>query len=415
MADDCQDESDAQDGSFEDLRADFDAVIRKYKQRASEDIAKRADGVAVGARTDAEPGATSFEPALRETSKQRPFNPQPVLLVPHYEEGEKRPIPQRSQLATDGELDVENDWKPNHPLRSESVSVRTSPDGQETDVIEPGEEYTVECTVRNVGGLAARNVNVELYVEHLEPSASIDVNEETGFFEANTVYEGHTQWSWLYYLSGVTTMAPNSVLFAQFHNREESPPVESYFHGIPIEAGNDHDWYDRSFFETSPSETGYVPEEEEFTVDVWDVSRVEGEISKASLNDVGIHLTRQEGRIVQDGPERYWSQNHDLTGDVNLEEGETDGRANRRVKKKSVSIPQNDSHTVTFDYTPDEGNFPNADLRNSEVLPPGAGRSVTVFYVRVYSLATNEVPQAWGEIDHTQSRFMARTEVKRTL
>lgn len=417
MTEDCQDDGDGDDGSFEDLRAEFEDLVGQFEKRAAEDRAKRADGVAVGLRTEAEPGPATvgLETRSRSRSKQRPFNPQPVLLAPHYEESEQRPIPQRSRLATGGELDIENDWKPNHPLRSESVSVRESPDGRETDVVESGQEYTVECTVRNVGGLAARNANVELFVEHLEPDAWIDVNEETGFFEASVVYEGHTVWNWLYYLSGVTTMAPSSALFAQFHEREESPPVESYLLGVPIDAGNDHEWYDRNFFETAPSESPFVPEGDEFTVDVWDVSRVEGEISKAALDDVGIHLTRQEGRFVDDGPERYWTRDHHLTGDVNQAQEGADGPANRRIDKKSVSIPQNDSRTVTFTYTPDEGNFPRSDLQNPPDLPPGAGRSVTAFYVRTYSLGSNEVPQAFGELNHTRSRFMARTEVKRTL
>jgi len=412
MAEDYAD-GEAEDGSFADLRGEFDALIQQFTQRAAADREKRADGVAVAARTDAEPGSTTFEPALEVVSKQEPFNPQPVVLVPHFQQGEKRPIPQRRELATGGELDFENDWQPNHPLRSESIAVRSAADGQETEVITAGTEYSVECTVRNVGGLAARNVNVELYVEHLEPDAVLDVNDD-GVFEASWVYEGHNQWSWLFYLSGVTTMAPTSPLFAQFHDQGEAPPAKSSFHTVPIDAGNDQDWYDRSFFETSPTATDYVPEDE-FTVDVWDVSRIGGEISPAALEELGVHLTRQEGQVVVDGPERYWSRNHDLTGEVSLEEGNGDGRPNRRIEKTSVSIPQNDSRTVTFEYTPDERNFPRADLPNAEGLPAGAGRPVTALYVRAYSLATNEVPRAWGEIDHTASRFMGRTEVKRRL
>lgn len=417
MTDHCEDDSDGPDGSFEDLRAEFESAIQDFNERAREDMAKRAEGVAVGARTAAEPGSTTFEPALGVRSKQRPFNPQPVLIAPHYEAGEKRPIPRRSELAPADDQDYLNDWEPNHPLRSDSVTVKRSADGQETDVIKAGEEYTVECTVRNVGGLAARNANVELFVEHLEPNALIDVNEETGFFEATYVYEGHTLWNWNFYLSGVTTMAPGSQLFAQFHTSEESPPVDSYFLGVPIEAGTDNEWYDRSFFETGPSETDYAPEDGEFTVDIWDVSRVVGEVTKDSLEQAGIPLARQAGRIVRD-PERYWSRNHELRGDVNLnedlsDEDQTAGGANRRVGKQSVSIPQNESQTVTFQYTPDGGNFPHGELRNPEVLPPGAGRTVTALYVRAYSLASNELPQTWGELDHTQSRFMARTEVSR--
>jgi len=414
MTEHCQDGG-AEDGSFEDLRAEFGDLVEEFEGRAAEERAERAEGVAVGARTEAEPGPTGFATASQRTSKQRPFNPQPVLLAPHYEGGEARPIPQRSQLATGGELDVENDWKPNHPLRSDGVTVRESPDGPETEVVESGQEYTVECTIRNAGGLAARNANVELFVEHLEPNARIDVGEDSEFLEASFVYVGDEFYDFFHYLSGVTTMAPSSILFAQFHGREESPPVDSYSFGVPIDAGNDHEWYDRNFFETAPAETYRIPEGDEFTVDVWDASRVEGEISAAALDDVGIHLARQEGRFVDDAPERNWTRDHDLTGDVNGAQEEAEGPENRRIDKKSVSIPQNDSRTVTFTYTPDGGNYPRGDLQNPPDLPPGAGRPVTAFYVRTYSLGDDEIPQAFGELDHTQSRFMARTEVKRQL
>jgi hypothetical protein len=100
---------------------------------------------------------------------------------------------------------------------------------------------------------------------------------------------------------------------------------------------------------------------------------------------------------------------------VNLDADATAEGSARRVGKRNVSVPQNDSRTITFEYTPSEAEFPNADLQNAEGLPPGAGRSVTALYVRTHSLATNEVPGDWGGLDHTESRFMGRTEVGRML
>lgn len=407
MADDCEDADDAPDGSFADLQEDFASAIEDFRARASEDMEKRADGVAVGSRTSAEPGqelqpVVSYQPSF--DTKQQPFNPDPTLLAPHYGEGAGRPIPQRREIENDDSLD----WETVQPLESDSVSVRT-PDGEETELIEPGGTYTVECNVANLGGTPARSAVVELFVEHTEPSAGVDVSADTGGFEVFVDFQSQRQQFWAYTLSGTTTMAPGSRLFAVFHQDDGEPPAESEILtevSVPL--------FPDRVFEVESSTGGLPTDVEEFTLDIWDVSRL-GEKTPAALNDAGIHLTRVSGERTPKTISSRTPRNHDLAGEVTVnQDGDGTGRS-RRVGKQRVSVPQNGTRTVTFEYEPERDRFPNADLPNAGVELPGGGRTVTAFHVRAYSLATNEVPADWGRLDHTESRFMARTEVGRQL
>lgn len=415
MTRDCEDEE-TEPGSIADLRAEFASAADEFRARAREDIEKRADARPVAERTDAEPepdeslqegGLISSQPTVETTGspdgKQQPFNPEPLLLVPHVGAGAGRPIPRRREIEDSDSLTREAI----HPLESDSLSVSTAA-GAEADLIEPGESYTVECTVGNRGGTPARSAVVELFVEHLPPTASVDRNAETGEFEVFIDFISGRQQIWTYTLGGTTTMAPGSQLYAVFHRDESDPPAESdILFEVPLSVSDDRT------FEHFQDSIGALPRDvEEFLVDIWEISRV-SDTTPGALRDSGIHLTRVDGRPVGGSVSRTL-RNHNLAGEVSA--GDDDGSARRRqVGTQRVSVPQADIRTVSFDYQPDADRFPNGGLDNVGGETPGAGRTVTAFHVRAYSLATNELPADWGRLAHTESRFVGRTEVSRRL
>jgi hypothetical protein len=433
----CDDTDDAPDGSIEDLREDFASATEAFREQAQENLEKREAGIPVARRTAGEPEG---EPEDAEV-KQQPFNPDPVMLVPHYTEGERREIPQRADIydaETLAEVGIYEPrirtvpgWEENHPFDSASIEVdaptmSVSTIGYEEKVITAGEDHTIECTVRNIGGLPARNVTVELFVEHLEPRARLDINEQSGeqgerLFEANRDFAGDGNARWTFALSGTTTMSPVSNLTAVFHKEDRimppySKPILDIIDLISTPERNfAFDATETLYDETESPGDGdlYVHDDSDYYVDIWDTSRITTYDADlyTKLANRGIHLAHQKGRIIDGDPKSNRTiHNHDLTGSVNPGEGST-----KRVGKAHTSIPQNGERTVSFEYTPDRATFPNGDLPNPEDGDRGEGRGMTAFYVRAYSLATNELPEDWGELDHTESRFMGRTEVRREL
>lgn len=415
MTRDCEDEE-TEAGSIADLRAEFAAAVDEFRARAREDIEKRADATPVAERTDAEPepdeslrggGIISAQPTLETTGppegKQQPFNPEPLLLVPHVGAGGGRPIPQRREIENSGGLE----WDAIHPLESDSLAVSTAA-GTETDLIRSDGSYTVECTLTNQGGTPARSAVVELFVEHLPPTARVDRNAETEAFEVYQAFISGRQQIWEYTLGGTTTMAPGSRLAAVFHRDVSEPPAESdILFDVPLTVSTD-----RTF--ELESSAGAIPlDVDGFLVDLWDVSRAD-EVTPGALGDSGVHLTRVDGRPVGTLPVSRTLRNHDLAGEVVTGGDDGNGRR-RRVGKQRVSVPQAGNRTVSFDYQPEAARFPNGGLGNVGGEPAGLGRTMTAFHVRTHSLATNEVPADWGRLAHTGSRFVGRTEVRRVL
>lgn len=422
---DCDDTDDSPDGSIEDIREDFLSAADAFRNQAQENLAKRQAGDPVAQRSGTEPEGPGAD------GKQPPFNPNPILLAPHFTGSEKRPIPQRRQLydgsslAGKRKLRVSNaGWKENHPFESDSLEVEAptvsysddSPDFEyEGKIITAGQDYTVDCTIRNVGGLPARNVTVELYVEHLEPRARLDINEQTGYFEVNQTYDGHGEATLTFGLSGTTTMAPLSNIVAIFHKGDSvEPPYPGLLWTDPFLTPSGA----RNIYSATTevrSDDPILSEETTFNIDLWDWTRItfiEDDLFE-ELPERGIHLGQQEGRLVDRNPlPDRTVHDHDLMGSVSMspDEGPT-----KRIGKQYTSIPQNGERTVTFQYTPDQNEFPNADLPNSAVRLRGEGRGMTVFYFRAYSLADDELPEDWSGLDHTQSRFMGRTEVRREV
>lgn len=397
---DCEDDSDVKpEGSIADVREDLASVAESFQAEYDTNVADRADGDPVEA-----PGG---EHEAGEPETQDPFNPQPVLLLTHAGGAEQRPLPRRSE--------AEGPRVP--PIRSDSVTI-------DTDVVEPGGDYTIEVSVRNVGGKAARKVDVELFVEHLQPDVRIDTR--TGGVELQP-QQGLDEEHSGYRVSGVTTMAPDSKLTVFAHMEDEGPPFDKV---LDFDADTSVA-EDRTF-------TGYlrgkpekfmngepVPEDRsEFTVEVWETTLTDPDVigrlpSAPGFFQTpeywgGVRLGGAAGRYVDspgvDERNQYLASSRDVEGV-------------KRIEKKPTSIQGSGAQTVSFSYAPTADDLPTPRENIDEVdadFPgideddgPGIGRTVTVFYARAYSLATGELPEDWNELDHTKSRFMARTEVPR--
>lgn len=400
---DCQDDDAKPEGSIADLREDLTSLSESFSAEAETNRTDRAEGEPVEPSQD----PTADIPA----DKQDPFNPQPVLLMTHAGGDEQRPLPRRSE--TQGQMVP--------PLRSESVSI-------DADVVEAGGSYEVEVTVRNVGGLPARKVDVELYAEHTLPDARVDTPGDDVFELAEGYYHlpaGAPN----YGIDGVTTLAPDSQVSMFTHMDDSGPPFEKVL-------GYNRDQHvsaDRTF---SGQITGKPPEfldgspvpddRTEFTLEVWDTTHTptnkvgpakEGEsFFEAPEQWHGVRLASVPGEYVETPRSTFDREDQFLTGTV-------ESSTTQRVGKQAVSIPGGNATTLSFSFAPAKTDFPlpKGDAGNvtgsEEWIPsdvgPGIGRGVTALYARVYSLATAELPDDWSALDHTTSRFVARTEVPR--
>lgn len=399
---DCNDSDDAPEGSIDDLREDLAAVAEDLRAEAEANRTDRADGEPVSAK---EGQAVPTTPP-----KQDPFNPQPVLLLTHAAGNEQRPLPRRSRQQ--GPLVP--------PVRSDSVTI-------DAEVIESGGTYTVECTVRNVGGLPARKVDVELYVEHYEPDARVDTSGGAVELARDYLLRGdHPD----YRVSGVTTMAPDSKVSAFAHMDDSGPPFDKvlgYAADMSVSDGRTFTGYvggkPDEFLDGDP-----VPQDRDgFTLEVWETSLAPpGTVGPTKggrpsfFEDPdhwgGIRLASVPGRYADDPSSALDRRDQFLAGSVG-------DRGTRRVGKQSTSIPGSNAASVSFTYSPRAGDVPEPrdDIEQVEGdYPgireddgPGLGRAVTAFYARAYSLATSEMPDDWSSLDHTTSRFVGRTEVPR--
>lgn len=423
----CDDGSDAPEGTIADLREDLASVAADLRAEAETNRAARAEGEPVSAKQ----GRT----VPIEPEKQPPFNPRVALLVAHFGEGERRPIPRRPERLPRLPFGAGDDLDYAAALRSESVSVLEGgepmdPTPLDPGVVRPGNTYTVECTVRNVGGLPARNVYVELYVEHRRPGVTMDTND-AGAVELDPRGGLGTQYPG-YYLSGVTTMAPQSEVTVMAHmGGSGGPPYDRIlgwddsrtvtwgrtFHAT-LNTGVPYDYR-----ETGKPDRflrgGTVPaDESDFTLEVWDTTATNSsgftettdyDFFRDPRKWFGVHLGSVPGTFTTDpGVDQ---QPRDLTSRP------TDDRT-ALVGKRTTAVPASGSRTVSFEYTPAAGEMPPPNEGLSRVesqrdLTPGIGEAVTVFYARAYSLATAELPADWGALDHTTSRFMGRAEVNR--
>jgi hypothetical protein len=399
----CNEDDATPEGSIADLREDLTDVAESFKAEAQRNQSDREEG---------EPVEPPQDPVARiPADKQDPFNPQAVLLVSHEEGSEQRTLPRRSEQVGPGIP----------PIRSDSITIGA-------DVLEAGGAYTIECSIRNIGGLPARKVDVELYVEHYVPDARLDTQGGTIELTRNDrLRGGHPG----YQVSGVTTMAPDSKLSAVAHMDDSGPPFDKVVNYEAIISVGD----DRTFTgvvngkpDTFLNGDPIPADQDDFTLELWETSlapsRAFGSVKGDGTSFFedpaaydGIHLASVSGRFVESPSSPPNPENQYLTNTVESQE-------TRKVDKQSTSIPGGDGATLSFTYSPAWDEYPDERDAISEVddgeypgiAPddgPGLGRAVTVFYVRAYSLATSEMPDDWSALDHTTSRFMGRSESPR--
>lgn len=371
----CPDDSDAQAGSFErliedfaDLEADLSEEARKNRQK----------------QDDIEDPPSDLERRYGVLNEE--YDPNPYLLVPHYADGDRRPIPRRPEATP--------------PLDGWGMTVEE--DGQ----LEPGNSYTIECQIENHGGRTAGNTHVELYVEHFTADATLDTNPETETVQVPERPDEEIT------LTGFTTLpAGSEVSLVGYMDRGNGNVVSKVnwlydVRNIEIEPDDD-----RQFEVTVPGKPEYflywegdeeheVPaDRSEFMLRVYDTTGVSIDGPAEVLNTP--LLTEQTATYV-DGAENE-KQPLDLESYVSqdvVEEDEPSSSGLEQVDKTYESVPASGEVTTTFEYEPSPASAEN--------------RTLSVFYLRVYSLGASDTPQNWSRLDHTTSRFVGRTEVEWT-
>jgi len=354
---------------------------------------------------------------------EREFEPQVFLLVPYDETDHRRPLPRRPDAAA--------------PTRSSGVVVRKN--GSPTLDVEPGGNYTVECTVENAGGLGASTVNVELFVEHRDRTVSVDTNA-SGTVEFSTgARSQHGDFT------GITTVSPNQTrpVTSSYKRLDHTPGEGIDPMGYAVYSGSDltyetlldvgrlpsraidpgRDVSARTWsveYSSRPTEylvTGKPYRSNTFTIRIYDIGLQPSEFDLINfrispewaavyntlarpqdldsiqfgadiLDSLDDHtlLTEVDGRWVQ-GASANQLEPLDLASDVD---------AASLAGRTRATVPPNGSTTVDIDYTAPASQ---------------EGRALTVLYLRAYSLAPEDTPGDWDVLDHTRSRFVGRSEL----
>lgn len=357
--DECEDGSDGPPaGSIERSVRDLEDVEAALSAEAEANRQKQSDA------EDA-----SAELRRRYPTPDEEFMPEPFLLVPYTEEGGGRPIARRP------------DSDP--PLNSRAVST-------DAEGLGPNENVTIDVSMRNVGGVRAANTHVECFVEHKRASATLDAHPETDVVQ---VTRDPTE---TVTLSGFTTLPEGSevsiVGYMDLGDRSEDDVPRSTLlydvRDVVVNPGR--------VFETETTKLGTedeffggfaMPEDRsQFTFRVFDTT----DTTTNGLSFVWNSplLAEHRGAFV-DVP-------NNEKRPLDLESSVSDPNVDR-IEKTHASVPSNGTASVSFDYTtPSE---------------PPDNWAQSVFYARVYSLASDDVPEEWGSLDHTSSRFVGRREL----
>lgn len=381
---DCEDDHEAPAASRDALRDTFESLGDAFREEAEQNVTDRATG---------EPIAE--QPERGPAERLDPYFPETILLAPHENGNEGRPLDRRS----DGSVP---------PLYSDSVDVQA-------DVVQPGEETAVECTVRNLGGKPARHARVELWAEHYDLAARVDSAD--GVFELPK--EGTDV-----PITGVTTVAPTSRIVAFAVADDDGPPFEQVLDYTDPRMVVDEN---RTFSGTlGPRPTEFqngdpVPDGlTDFRLELWETTVPDLYVREfpepywipvyvAPEERQAQHLATLDGRYV-DGPTNSDREDQFLTSSMDRV---------THVSRQTTAITAGGASTLTFQYEPlgTPGLPPGLEDFEGDIpdeLGPGFARSVTALYVRAYSMAASELPANWNALDHTESRFVGRSEVLRT-
>jgi len=295
---------------------------------------------------------------------------------PREAESRQRPLPRRPAGSP--------------PLRSSGLTVKR--DGGRTTVIDPGTEYTVDVAVQNAGGVAAHTANVELFVKHRSPEATIDAS---GPVEAP---RGEVA------LTGYTSLPPGEKLAAVIYDgsagglRADTILWRSTRGHAQVDAVGERVDDDRTFRfapylgNTNASSfrmrvywtTGIDLTKDRYYPDTTQARRN----YVRTLENRAVELVDKEGGFVSGTP-----SNPTLA--LDLESTIQDTTLVSGGGKQAL-VASSDARTVSFDYTA-------PSTRQDRVL--------TVLYARAYSLAPEDMPADWDELDHSRSRFIGRTEL----
>lgn len=296
------------------------------------------------------------------------------------------------------------------PLRSSGLTV--SQGGSETEFIQPGTRYTIECTVENGGGLAASTANVEVFVEHKPATATVDT--DNGVFTAVRGSQSQR-------ITGYTTLPPG-------HNI-----ATLGFVGSPEP---------RNVLFRTVGAAGTVASDRTF-------SRP-GQFGLKQSNITGNEFVRESVLRSQTFTMRlYWTTGIDLTKDkytLQIESGDTKSDIDRKRQtalRNYIDVLENTAVQLTevsgefrSQQTNSKGPLNlSSTIRDATVLQNGRGRIkipprssgtfslqytapsnrgdtvLTALYARAYSLAPEDDPANWDRLDHTRSRFMGRNEL----
>lgn len=396
---DCNDGSDAPEGSLADLVEDLESVAQSFREEADSNVQDRAAGQPVypGGGQVAQTSAMEFEEGTNRGAGV--FDPRPLLLVQHDSDAAGRPLPRRPNGPP--------------PLKSDAMTIKDGT-GSETETLEAGAAYTVECKVRNVGGFPARDATVELFVEHRPLEATLDISRESDSLELYPLpgdeemrERGQTE------ISGHTTMPPgSSVAVVMSPVTGDGNHFETRVHDYRIfpvtenrTFGWDTDFYAfgkrGDFYDTHDSDAFKMRVYPHPIPDRRPVDGVEKPIldrfMEQELWKAGVEylpppeLENVDGTFVRNGTPSNDKRSLDLSTTLQTMESGPE-----RVDRKYATVSPSDTESLSFSYTPDSKPYEDGGL--------------TTFYLRTYDMGNGGGPDDWGRLDHTGSRFIGRTE-----
>lgn len=377
------------DDDFDELIKELDDLDAAFDERAREDSQKRQEA-------EAPPADDGIAATAANTSgfSEKEFTAESHLVVPHGQIGNQaqRPLDRRPDGSS--------------PLRSVAISSDTptksfSGTSQGTrynyaiPVVTDGDTYTIECTVHNLGGMAADATTVELFVEHLEASATVDLNTGTGKVELHPSQVPPT-------VGGFTTLSPESrVTVVSFQDQGDGLTETNQLNiGLNRRVEENRSFSARTFGgkpRTFLGPSSNAPSGSEFTLRVYDSTDVS---IPGAPNPQSKHPKMVADRIagtaplLAEVPGRYTTN---VTADVQEMELAGSVGSLEHVGQAVVTLPQRTNVTASFQYT--------------HAQPSGLDSGTTVLYARAYSIAPEDAPGNWGELHHTTMRHVGRSEL----
>ncbi|MDY7081813.1 MAG: hypothetical protein SXQ77_05255 [Halobacteria archaeon] len=150
-----------------ELMSELTELQNTFEEEAQKDRQRRREAEPMSEGEEGEQEGTGEEERESESESEREYQATSHIVVPHnrMSGSAQRPLSRRPKASP--------------PLRSIAINPQVPTrnlNGETIPVVKKGNTYTVECTVHNLGGVAANATDVELFVEHLKPGATMDTN-----------------------------------------------------------------------------------------------------------------------------------------------------------------------------------------------------------------------------------------------